>query len=174
MTFLRNNGTCSPRYMWWRSRARSPMSLASRRTHMLSRRQVSLLSSGIAYCEPCCVLIAPGIQRSQSLPTQSTYPATVTPESSQCGMPLYRNSLRVHTTGHGKCRSWKPEDFRELVTVVPSFAMRIYVTGTRYREYSRGKRWEPDHESIGIPEPGYELGSGMPPMSRGESFINAS
>src|SRR5260221_7076566 len=53
---------------------RSPMSLASRRTHMLSRRQASLLSSGIAYCELCCVLIALGIQRSQSLPTQRTHP----------------------------------------------------------------------------------------------------
>jgi len=30
---------------------------------------------------------------------------------------LYRNSLRVHTIRHGKCRSWKPADFREFVTV---------------------------------------------------------
>jgi len=53
---------------------RPPMSLASRRTHMLSRRQASLLSPGIAYCELCCVLIAPGIQKLQSLRTQSTHP----------------------------------------------------------------------------------------------------
>jgi len=50
------------------------MSLASRRTHMLSRRQASLLSLGVAYCELYCVLVTPGIQRPQSLPTQSTHP----------------------------------------------------------------------------------------------------
>jgi len=33
------------------------------------------------------------------------------------------------------------------------------VTGTRFNRYNRGKRWEPDHGSVGIPEPGYELGS---------------
>ena len=48
----------------------------------------------------------------QSSPTQSTHP-----DIQQSAACLYRNSLRVHTTRDGKCRSWKPADFQEFVTV---------------------------------------------------------
>jgi len=68
---------------------RPPMSPASRRTHMLSRRQASLLSSGIAYCELCCVLIAPGIQRS----SRCLHKAARTPDSGPGVQPVRHASV---------------------------------------------------------------------------------
>ena len=56
----------------------------------------------------------------KSLRNQSTHP-----KPSQCGVPLNRNSLCIPTRT-GQTSFLEAEYFQELVTMVPSFPMRMY------------------------------------------------